>query len=100
MTNLFINDNGINESFKRYYQQFEEDKGDTRRYETIHPDLGKINKILKQRDQLVVLCGEMITTLSLPQNQEHMFEGEAKNNFLKMLNLWNKDFREYSGEVK
>ena len=38
-------------------------------YETISPSLVPINRLLKQRDDLADLCGEIIATLRLPTNQ-------------------------------
>lgn len=49
--------------------------------ETIHPDLLAIDRLLKQRDDLLDLCGNVLATVTLPQNRGNL-HGPPWDNFV------------------
>ena len=61
-------------------------------YEQPHPETVRINRLLRQRDNLAFLCGEMLATLRLPANNERKI-GELAD----MLVQWRVEFKKQSG---
>lgn len=69
--------------------------GDVGCYELPHPETVRINRILRQRDALALLCGEMLATLQLTPNAEHKIS-ELAGEVAK----WSVEFKKNSGEPK
>lgn len=57
-----------------------------------HPALIEAGHLLRQRDELADLCGEMLATLRLPENQQHKIEELGDE-----VERWRRRFRENSG---
>ncbi len=76
------------------------------RRESLSPLLVQVNRALKQRDEAVRLCGEILATLGLPQNRESIeklilggyIDAAPIENFEKMLAVWNRQFAGCSGK--
>lgn len=64
-------------------------------YETMSPSLVPVNRLLKQRDELAALCGEMIATLSLPRNADAPISKLGE-----ILDRWHKRFEASGGNPR
>ncbi len=70
---MATNESGEAEFLRKFHEQFPGESDDGRpSYEPISPALAPVNRLLKQRDDAVALCGEMLATLQLPANQEEI----------------------------
>jgi hypothetical protein len=65
-------------------------------HEAMSSSLVRVNRLLKQRDALAALCGEIIATLHLPANRLHV--EKVGGVFLEIIERWRRRFEAYSGE--
>lgn len=71
------------------------EKESTQQSEPIHPMLLPVQRVLRQRDDAVKLCAEILDTLSLPANQDYVIGGDAVR---QIMLRWKKKFSECSGD--
>lgn len=64
-------------------------------YEAVAPLAVSVNAVIKQRDALCALCGEMIATLQLPANAEML-----PSELAPIVVRWKGRFEKHSGEPK
>lgn len=65
-------------------------------YETISPSLVEANRLLKQRDELAHLCGEMLATMRLPGNQESF--AKLGPQWPDIVAGWRRRYQKHSGD--
>lgn len=64
-------------------------------YETFAPLAVQVNRVIKQRDALADLCGEVLATFTLPSNAERV--AALGPEFPDVLARWRKRFEDHSG---
>ncbi len=85
---------------RRINARKEESQGeaeDTGCYQPPSPLGAKVDRLVKQRDALCVLCGEMLATLTLLANADKV--ALLGPTFAEIVEGWQKRWRENNGEV-
>ena len=88
-----MNDNSMNPG--RVIGDFVRERDDGRScHEEISPSLVSINRLLKQRDDLAYLCGEILATLRIPANQSEQIKKLVDTG---IIDKWREQYDKFAG---